>query len=439
MATKELYEDIPDEEALDMDYWNSALYDIPYSLYLYYLDDARFTDENLAILGNCSAIQTIQYTPFIEPFDLKLYKIPYDIQRFGNPETIRPELAFSPDVFRIRKQVNTVKTLGTFKLYDTNGLSIGGKRNWRNESRLYNYPYSFALLTDYLNPPINIKYHLCPRSDTQTVKVKQTLSDRCSYGLFIDRYKNDVNGKMESLVSGDAHELPCTSSAYSQWFASNKNQTHFAMKQGVQESFLQQRQGQEGVQMQMFSNQVGGVMSALSGLAMGGLMGGVLGGASGLVNVGLGSMQANMQMNHLSQSGALQRQGIIGANLAMQKDLRSTPNTLLSMGSDVMYGIVNGEKRVDLIRYMLTEEFAKRIGDYFAMYGYKQNKLMSIDKRNRYYYNYIKTIGINMKTLGIPKDHVEELKNIYNNGVTIWHIDRSGVIVGDYSNDNYEI
>lgn len=425
--------------AKDWDTWESMLDGIPYPLYLYYIDDSMFNTSMTSILGNCPSIQTVQYTPFLEPGNMTAWNILYDVQRFGKPESTRPMLDDAPSVFRIMGYDTKPRFIGSFPTYDIKGLTIGGARNWRNESRLYNYPYSFALLTDYLNPPMTVKYHLCRRVDNQNVYVKQTLSDRCSYGIYIDDYKNDVNGKMEAIVSGDAHELPCTSSAYSQWFASSKNQTHFGMKQGVQESFLQQRQGQEGVQMQMFSNQVGGVMSALSGLAMGGLMGGILGGASGLVNVGVGSMQANMQMNHLSQSGALQRQGIIGANLAMQKDLRSTPNTLLSMGSDVMYGLRNGQKRVDLIRYMLTEEFAKRIGDYFAMYGYKQNKLMGIAKRNRYYYNYIKTIGINMQTFGIPKDHVEELKQIYNNGVTIWHIDRNGVIVGDYSNDNYEV
>lgn len=425
--------------AKDMDTWESMLNGIPYPLYLYYIDDSMFNTAMTSILGNCPSIQSVQYTPFLEPGFMTAWNIPYDVQRFGKPDSTRPMLDDAPPVFRIISYEGTIRQIGTFPTYDIKGLTLGGVRNWRNESRLYNYPYSFALLTDYLNPPMTVKYHLCRRVSNQIVKVKQTLSDRCSYGLYIEDYKNDSSGKMESLVSGDAHELPCTSSAYSQWFASNKNQTRFGVQQGVQESFLQQRQGTQATQLQMFNNQVGGLMSAISGLAMGGLVGGALGGASGLVNVGLGNMQGNMQMNHLAQTGALQRQGIIGANMAMQKDLKSTPNTLVSMGSDVMYGLKNGEKRVDLIRYMITEEFARRIGDYFAMYGYKQNRLMGIDKRSRKYYNYIKTIGINFQTFGIPKEHVETLKNIYNNGVTIWHVDREGVIVGDYSNDNVEV
>lgn len=426
-------------EAKDLDTWKSMLDGIPYGLYLYYIDDSMFNTSMTSIIGNCSAIQTLQYTPFLEPGSMTAWNIPYDVQRFGKPDSIRPQIDEVPQVWRIINYDDTIRQIGTFKLYDIKGLTLGGKRNWRNESRLYNFPYSFALLTDYINPPMTVKYHLCRRVNTQVVKVKQTISDRCSYGIFIDDYKNDINGKMESIVSGDAHTLPCTSSAYSQWFASSKSQTQFNVNQSLSESFLQQRQGTQATQMQMFNSQIGGLMSAIGGLTTGGLLGGMLGGANGLVNMGLTNMQGNMQMNHLAQSGALQRQGIIGANLAMQKDLKSTPNTLLSMGSDIMYGLKNGEKRVDLIRYMITDEYAQKIGDYFAMYGYKQNKLMNIARRSRKHYNYIKTIGINLQTFGIPKEHVEQLKNIYNNGVTIWHIDREGVIVGDYSNDNVEM
>ena len=62
--------------------------------------------------------------------------------------------------------------------------NIGGALSWKNESRLYNYPYSFAMISDHLNPPMEVKYHLVP-SNTATLKVRNTISDRCSYGLFI--------------------------------------------------------------------------------------------------------------------------------------------------------------------------------------------------------------------------------------------------------------
>ena len=168
--------------AKDMDTWDSMLDGLPYPLYLYYIDDSMFNTDMTSILGNCPSIQSVQYTPFLEPGFMTAWNIPYDVQRFGKPDSTRPMLDGIPQVFRIINYEGTIRQIGTFPTYDIKGLTLGGKRNWRNESRLYNYPYSFALLTDYLNPPMTVKYHLCRRVNNQIVKVKQTLSDRCSYG-----------------------------------------------------------------------------------------------------------------------------------------------------------------------------------------------------------------------------------------------------------------
>ena len=92
-----------------------------------------------------------------------------------------------------------------------------------------------------------------------------------------------------------------------------------------------------------------------------------------------------------------------------------------------------------LYRYRINDVDCERLGWYFHMYGYKQNKILTPNIRNRYYYNYIKTIGCNLKSNQIPRSHFEQLKSIFDAGVTIWHIDREGVVVGDISNDNYEV
>lgn len=430
-------EKIANETPQDYDTWSCFNYGIPYGLYLYYLDDSRFSTDNTSILGNSSAIQSIQYTPFLDPADLILDRIPYDVDRFGSISKLRPGMTVKPDVFRIVSIKDDIKVLGQFDTYKIEGQTIGGKRNWRNESKLYQYPYQFMLLTDHLNPPMTIKPHLCPRLFKQTIKVRNTISDRCSYGLYIDGYKGDTNGSMEALVSTDAHELPCSSSAYSQWFATSKNQTQFSANQGIKESFLQQAQVNQSANLQsnmaMINGVVGGIGSLLSGN-----IGGAIGSVMGMATTG---MQTNLAKTQASQSGALHRQGITGALLAQQRDLQSTPNTLISMGSDIIYGLKKGAKKVSLYRYGLTEEFFQRLGDYFAMYGYKQNKIMPLGSiiNTRYYYNYIKTVGANIMGSDVPKSHLDEFKEIFNNGVTIWHFSNADVYVSDYSKDNYEV
>ena len=424
-------------EAGSEDKWGNENYSLPCALYFYYMgDDINSgneyenwnTEYTNAVLGNCSAIQSVQYVPFLRKDDLQLLGVPYDVARFGQLQASHPKLDWSPTVYRIKALTTQVKTLGTFNCY-TPSLTIGGQRNWKNESRLYNYPYQFAMITDHLNPPFEVKYHLVPNG-TGTIKVLQTISDRCSYGLFVEGYKGD-NGKLEAMVSGEAHELPCSSSAYNQWYASNKNQVSQNVRNMSETAFLQNGNIQNNQMYNMVNTGLGVASNLLSGN-----VGSMIFGTASTISSGL---QNNMNMNFQQRMNNVAVSQQRAMNSAIQKDLRNTPNTMISMGSDVYYGLAKGGYQLDLYRFGLTNEYYNKLGDYFAMYGYKQNKVMTINIRNRYYYNYIKTIGVNLEGTNIPRSHLEQLKEIFDNGVTVWHIDRNGVTVDDYSMDNYEV
>lgn len=68
----------------------------------------------------------------------------------------------------------------------------------------------------------------------------------------------------------------------------------------------------------------------------------------------------------------------------------------------------------------IRSEMAKVIDDYFTMYGYKVNALEVINPHKRTYFDYIKTIGCNI--IGnIPQADMEEIRKLYDNGLTIWH------------------
>ena len=56
--------------------------------------------------------------------------------------------------------------------------------------------------------------------------------------------------------------------------------------------------------------------------------------------------------------------------------------------------------------------------------------------RSRYYFNYIKTIGANIKT-NIDADFRAEIENAYNNGITIWHY-RNATTFKGVNNYDYE-
>jgi len=401
------------------DTWASENYNMPCGLYFYYLNDQlpEWNNElSGGILGNCPAIQSVQYVPFLNPLDMDLNSVEYDTVRFGSIDKIRPALSSTPLVYRVKALITNLKGIGKFKCYKPS-KSIGGERNWRNESRLYNYPYAFGMLTDNLNTPMEIKYHLCTNNEPN-VGVRSTISDRCSYSLFIDNYKGDKDGMLEAMVSGDSHELPSSSSAYGQWFAGNKNQTRQNILNASSDAFMQNAQ----LQKQLLPS-TGSQINLTN----------PIGSALGMVST-YQDNQFNQQMNNKNV------QNNITSVMAQQQDLKSTPNTMISMGSDVYYGLDKGGKKVTFHRFGLTQDYYQRLGDYFAMFGYKQNRVFnSPPTRTRYYYNYIKTVGVNLSSEGVPREALEQIKSIYDNGVTIWHIDRPGVVVGDISKDNYEI
>lgn len=410
--------------SLDNDFWGSQLEFLPCGLYFYYINkDIEGFDEfkDYEYLGNCPSIQSIQYVPFLKTSELDLYKFPYDVERFGSIDKNRPNLPKTPSVYRMTELTQNIRELGKFKTYDVDKSNVGKVKSWKNESRLYNYPYAFAMLTDHLNPPMEIKYDLCIGNESK-VKVRNTISDRCSYGLFIDNYKGDMNGKMESYVSGDAHELPSSSSAYNQWYANNKNQMANSVRTASQNSFLTKETSSKMLKPNMLGTLSGTSLNPMS----------ILGSGANMYGQIISNNQTHKRAN-------LDIQQAVQNNLATGEDMKSTPNTMISMGSDVYYGLNKGEKILQLYRYGLHPQMLEKLGDYFAMFGYKQNKVMKINTRDRYHYNYIKTVGINLSAEYIPRNHLEQLKEIFDNGVTIWHIGRQGVKVGDYSKDNYEV
>ena len=80
----------------------------------------------------------------------------------------------------------------------------------------------------------------------------------------------------------------------------------------------------------------------------------------------------------------------------------------------------------------IREEYCKIIDNYFSAYGYKVNTYKIPNITGRTYWNYVKTIGCNL--IGdIPQQDLEKIKDIFNNGVTMWH-DPSKFL--DYSQNN---
>lgn len=68
----------------------------------------------------------------------------------------------------------------------------------------------------------------------------------------------------------------------------------------------------------------------------------------------------------------------------------------------------------------VRQEYAKSIDNYFSMFGYKINRVKIPNFTGRQNWNYVKTIGFNCVG-DVPDADIEEYKNIFDAGVTLWH------------------
>ena len=68
----------------------------------------------------------------------------------------------------------------------------------------------------------------------------------------------------------------------------------------------------------------------------------------------------------------------------------------------------------------IKAEYARQIDNYFSMFGYKTNRMKVPNITGRSNWNYVKTIGCNVLA-DIPQDDLQQIKAMFNNGITIWH------------------
>lgn len=80
----------------------------------------------------------------------------------------------------------------------------------------------------------------------------------------------------------------------------------------------------------------------------------------------------------------------------------------------------------------VREQFAKRIDDYFSAYGYQTNEYKIPNRTGRLNWNFVQTKGCNI-TADMPQQDLEEIKGMFNSGITIWHNPSTFM---DYSQSN---
>ena len=314
--------------------------------------------------------------------------IEMDAKNWGGVDTTRAGYRFISLGNIEGHQKSEIGTI-TKKTY-SGTISQNNLKNIQFETKLFTHPYYFYLLNDYRTEPLILKNeHI---NQTLNIKIVQSCGVLQKSKVWAENYLGDENGKEYNTINNGIDEMPLKNEAYAQYMAQNKASATTGVAVSVGASILQ----------------------AGIGVATGGI---------GAV-VGIGQALSIGQQ--------------IAGEMIKRQDLKDTPDSIRKQGNNIEFDIVDN----NIHQKVTTKQTTKmsKLYDYFFHYGYKANAFKKPDYRSRYYFNYLKTIGVNIKS-NIDSIYVNELKSMFNNGVTIWHYRNSTTWKGtnNYDYENAEM
>jgi hypothetical protein len=101
------------------------------------------------------------------------------------------------------------------------------------------------------------------------------------------------------------------------------------------------------------------------------------------------------------------------------------------MGSNTAFDYGNDYTGLYIIKKQIKPEYRKKIGDFFNMFGYKVNEVKTPNFHTRQNWNYVQTSSC-MILGDFNNEDLQELKSIFDNGITLWHTED----VGNYTLEN---
>ena len=266
-------------------------------------------------------------------------------------------------------------------------FNINDNADIEKETKLHTFPFEFLQLSNYQTNPLKLKIENLP--DTCNVKFRQSLDIVPKSKIWVENYNNEPDGKENSIINSTLEEVTLWNDAYQNYMSQHR------------------ASATTGVAL----NVATGVGMLALGIATGGV--GLLAGIG--TAVGIGSKIANEVMQ--------------------REDLKQAPDNVQKLGNNLTFDIIDDNIKYVKRHFRIKEQFRNSIFRYLSNYGYKSNTFEIPDVRSRYYFNYIKTIGVNLVG-NISNNSIQKLKDIFDNGVTIWHYRNEETFKGLF---NYEL
>lgn len=274
-----------------------------------------------------------------------------------------------------------------------------------DESKLLMYPYTVTLLTDFRGNQIEIKNEYIQDSNLKlSVMGSIGTANKVSYGVLnylTEELKNTVaHQKMtleNAVINSDTNDLPVINDFLSAYLQGNRNSIQTQRNQALFNAFTS-----------VANAGVGGVASATTGNPVGV--------ASSVVGMGQGLGQSVLDIQRIESKIS---------------DIDNTPPQIQKMGSNTYFDYGNQYTGIYVVKKQIRKEYRDILSDFFKMFGYKTNLVKVPNFATRKSWNYVQTKDCNI--IGnFNNEDLQEMKNVFDNGITLWHTDD----VGNYDLDN---
>ena len=279
--------------------------------------------------------------------------------------------------------------------------------------KMYVAPYNYFSISN--NNGTDIEYYYENFDGAPNFACKGSFGQGCDVFLYPTNSKqtnasNKADGWTEGMPGAKLPTLSWSSDYYLNWVA--RNGKNVAIQTGLQAA---------GFGLNFISNIVGGAFTH---------------GQNVDTAVQRGYFPDEEQM---SVNGG----GLVGGVLSFASQVANTQNTIRQAKmvppqakgnmscADLAY-TTGKSTRFTARKMSVRAEYAQCIDNYFSMFGYKVNTMKIPNVTGRRNWNYVKTVGCNIVG-DIPQGDLNEIKSIFNNGVTIWH---NSATYLDYSQNN---
>ena len=261
--------------------------------------------------------------------------------------------------------------------------------------KMYCYPYSYLMVSNNCGTNIIYKWEDWQDPTHTDFYVRGVLSQGCSIRLIPHLYKgNDpaLQAYDYGINLGKFPVLSWSSDYYLNWQAQN----------GVNQAV------QTGVSLMKDVGNVAGGLLAMSNSNSGTAgVSSTIGGAADIV----GDIAHAIQEQHIAQLTPDQARGNLNS-------------------ADLTYSIQ--KTCFTFTKMSCRAEYARMIDSFFSMFGYKVNEVKIPNVTGRQNWNFVKTKQCNI-IANIPQEDLDEIKGMFNSGVTIWH---NTATFMDYSQNN---